>query len=325
MSSNTPTSDPSLTQQSAKSKSKNILIAALSVLVVALAGYLAYDKSNSTKVMSQQETKIETITAEKSELQSNFDASLARLDSMATVTSGLEGQLNERNSEIASAKEEIRKILNKKNATEKELSHARKLISDLNGKISSMEAEVAQLKQDNQQLTDANTTLTAEKQQLTTDLATTTSQKEALAQKVDIASTLNANNIIITPYKIKGNGKEKISSNAKKVDKLVVSFDVANRIIQSGRTDLYVIVVGPDGEVAASKTPGATFTTRDGAEKKYTAIVPIELETGKTKNVSFTFSPSTNFHTGAYKIMIYQNGFLIGQGTRDLKKGGLFS
>lgn len=28
---------------------------------------------------------------------------------------------------------------------------------------------------------------------------------------------------------------------------------------------------------------------------------------------------------GNYKIQIYQNGFLIGQGTKELKKGGLFS
>ena len=43
------------------------------------------------------------------------------------------------------------------------------------------------------------------------------------------------------------------------------------------------------------------------------------METSKTKNVAFSFEPS-KFQKGEYKIQIYQNGFLIGQGTRQLKK-----
>jgi hypothetical protein len=43
------------------------------------------------------------------------------------------------------------------------------------------------------------------------------------------------------------------------------------------------------------------------------------------KNVEFTFTPATTFQQGHYSIQLYQNGFMIGQGTRDLKKGGLFS
>ena len=57
----------------------------------------------------------------------------------------------------------------------------------------------------------------------------------------------------------------------------------------------------------------------------YTAKVPVEVETAKMKNVEFAFEPGTTFQQGSYKVMIYQNGFLIGEGTQELKKGGLFS
>lgn len=304
---------------------KNILIGGLSVVVLALGGYMAFDKSNSNRVMQQQETKIAGITTEKSEIQSSFDASLARLDSMATVTTGLQNQLSEKNTEITSAKEQIRKILNNKNATAAELSKAKKLIAGLNEKISGMETEIARLNQENQTLTQEKTALTADKEKLTTDLVTTTEQKKVLEQKVDVASTLNASNIVITPYKVKSNGREKVSTKAKKVDKLVVSFDVANRIIQTGQTDVFVVVLGPDGQPITSTNTSGLFTTREDGDKSYTAKVPVDLETAKSKNVNFTFAPGTNFQTGAYKVMIYQNGFLIGQGTRELRKGGLFS
>jgi TolA-binding protein len=242
---------------------------------------------------------------------------------MSTVNTGLEGKLTEKNNEIAKVKSEIRSILNKKNATAAELGRAKTLIASLNEKITSMEADIAQLKQDNQLLTNDNVVLKQEKETLTKDLATTTAVKQTLEKKVDIASTLNASNIIITPINVKNNGKEKVSTTAKRVDKFVVSFDVDNRIIQSGSTDVYVVVLGPDGK--AINTGTETFTTREAVAMPFTAKMPVDLETAKKKNVEFAFVPGSSFVQGNYTVQIYQNGFLIGQGTRELKKGGLFS
>ena len=322
--SNSPlTSTP--TESQAKSKSfKNAIIGGMAVVLVALGGYTIYDKSNNTKTIQQQETKIAAVSEEKSGVQASFDASLARLDSMATVTSSLQSQLADKNSEIAKDKEEIRKILNNKNSTVKELARAKTLIAGLNEKIAGMEQEVARLTTENQALTQDKVVLIADKEKLTQDLTATTTQKVELEKKVDVASTLNASNIVITPVNVKRNGKEKISSTAKRVDKMVVSFDVANRIAQPGSTDIYVLVIGPDGK-AITTTETAQFTTREEGDKSYTAKLPVEFETAKTKNVNFSFVPGTSFQQGNYKIQIYQNGFLIGEGTKELKKGGLFS
>ena len=307
-----------------KSKNyKNAVIGVLAAGLIAVSGYLVYAKNDSSKTIQQQETTIAKVADEKSDVQANFDASLARLDSMSTVNTGLEGKLTERNNEIAKVKSEIRSILNKKNATAAELGRAKTLIASLNEKITSMEANIAQLKQDNQLLTNDNVVLKQEKETLTQDLVATKEVKQTLEKKVDIASTLNASNIVITPINIKSNGKEKVSTTAKRVDKFVVSFDVDNRIIQSGSTDVYVVVLGPDGK--AINTSAETFTTREEVAMPFTAKMPVDLETAKKKNVEFAFVPGTNFMQGAYTVQIYQNGFLIGQGTRELKKGGLFS
>jgi len=311
--SNSPTTTTTESREIRKnSNTKNAIIGVLAVLLVALGGYMIYDKSNTSKTMQQQETKIATVTNEKSDVQASFDASLARLDSMATVSTGLQNQLTEKNSEIAKDKEEIRRILNNKNATAKELSRAKNLIASLNEKISGMEQEVARLTTENENLTQDKVVLTADKEKLTQDLTTTTTQKVELEKKVDVASTLNASNIVITPVNVKNNGREKVSTTAKRVDKMVVSFDVANRIIQPGTTDLYVVVVGPDGKAITGTGTESSFTTREEGDKSYTAKVPVDLETAKTKNVNFTFAPGTSFQKGSYKIQIYQNGFLIG-------------
>jgi hypothetical protein len=323
------TNFPSATQLSQpvhKSKNyKNAIIGVLGAGVIALAGYLAYDKNQSTQTIKQDETKIATVTTEKSEVQKSFDASLARLDSMTGINGSLQSKLAEQNTEIAKEKVQIRGILNKNNASAAELKTAKDLIVQLNGKISNLEADVARLTDENKSLNQDKVMLTADKVKLSQDLEATTVVKQQLEKKVDIASTLNASNIMITPINVKRNGKEKVSSVAKRVDKLVVSFDVDNRIADPGMTDVYVVVIGPDGKAISTETSGGTFTTRDNGDKTFTAKVPVAVETAKKKTVDFAFAPGTTFQQGSYTIQIYQNGFLIGQGTQELKKGGLFS
>ena len=323
----TETNFPTPSAQAAPAKhnqNKNIIIGVLAAGLIAVSGFLIYAKNQSTQTIQQQETQIAKVSSEKSDVQNSFDASLARLDSMTTLNTSLEGKLADKNTEIAKVKNEIRSILNKKNATASELARAKTLIATLNEKISSLEQDVARLTTENQVLTNDKVVLTQEKEKLNQDLTATTTAKVELEKKVDVASTLNASNIVITPINVKNNGKEKVSTTAKRVDKFVVSFDVQNRIIQPGMTDVYVLVIGPDGQVVNTGA-AQTFNIRDEGDKPYTAKVSVDLETAKMKNVEFAFTPGSDFKQGSYTVQIYQNGFLIGQGTRELKKGGIFS
>ena len=305
--------------------SKNWIIGILIAGIIILAGFFIFDHSKSGEAIQAQQTEVAKISTEKSNIQSSFDASLARLDSMQTVNTEINNKLGESKDEIAKMKKEIRSILNKRNATAAELSKARNLIAQLNGKITDMETQIAALTQENEGLKQNVAVLTTEKETLSHDLDSTNVIKQNLEQKVDVASTLNASNISITPMKVRNNGKEKVSTVARRVDKLVVSFDVNNRIIQTGTTDVYVVVIGPDGQPVTSASNTGTFTTRDEGDKAFTAKLPVNLETAKTRNVEFAFDPAGHFQQGSYKIQIYQNGFLIGEKVRDLRKGGLFS
>lgn len=196
----------------------------------------------------------------------------------------------------------------------------------MNEKIGGLEEEVTRLTAENKQL---GTDLSTEKQkttQLSTDLQTTTSVKQELEKKVDVASTLNASNIAVTPVNERKNGKEKVTTTAKRVDKLVISFDVDNRIATSSTTDVYVCITAPDGQPVAVEALGSgKFTTRDEGEKLFTAKVPVEFESGKKKHVEFAWKQNSDFQRGNYKIEVYHNGFKIGESVRELKKGGLFS
>src|SRR5678816_502407 len=113
-------------------------------------------------------------------------------------------------------------------------------------------------------------------------------------------------------------------STKKRVDKLVVSFDVENRIAKSGPADMYVIVTAPDGHVISDPSMNSgTFTTRNEGDKTFTSKVTVDYEQGTRKAMSVPIRQN-DFQTGDYKIEVYHNGFKIGEGVKTLKKGGLF-
>ncbi|HEV3412616.1 MAG TPA: hypothetical protein VG101_09055 [Puia sp.] len=322
--SNSPTTDVNNTPR--QKDHRNLIIGLLIFGLVASFVYLFIMQNDASQVIGQTHTQIAKLNDGKIQIQKSFDESLVRLDSMTGLSNGMRVKLKGQSDEIAQKKAEIRRILNNRNATAAELAKAKQLISELNDKIGNMEQDVARLKTDNQSLTQDKVQLTQDNISLTSDLQTTTAVKQDLEKKVDIASTLNASNIAITPVDVKSNGKEKITNTAKHVSKLLISFDVTNRIAQSGMTDVYVCITGPDGKNMVVPAAGpVTFTTRDEGDKSYTAKVPVDFEMSQKKKVEFAFTPTGKFQQGSYTIQIYQNGYKIGEGTSELKKGGLFS
>ena len=301
---------------------RNVLIGLLAVGLLGTWGYVLYDKNKTTEQIQVKSAEVATATTARDSVQTIYNEALTRLDSLVGTNNNLTGELTEKQTEIVKLKNEINKIMRNRNASQSDLAKARNLIGQLNGKISNLEAEVARLMGENQQLATTNTVLTQEKADLTTNLQTTTQQKDEALAKVDVGSTFAASNITIKGIDEKGNGKEKETDKAKKVNKLVVAFDVENRIAQSGPADLYVMVTAPDGQVISNPSMGSgTLTTRTDGERPFTYKASIEYEQGTRKNVSVPLRQE-KFAVGNYKIEVYQNGFKIAEGTRALKKSG---
>lgn len=302
---------------------KNIIIGALAVGLLGTWGYFLWDKNDSNKQIQEKTLAVSQKTTEHEALKAEYDATLLRLDSLTGDNNNKAGVISERESEINKLRKEISGILSKRNATEAELKRARALIAQLNTQIANLEAENARLYGENQQLASNNTQLSQEKQVLETNLQTTTAEKEELSQTVDVASTFTASNIQITPIDERKNGKEKITGTAKRVNKLVVSFNVENRVARSGPADMYVIVTGPDGKVINDPAGPMTLSTRTDGDRPYTFKTTINYEQGTRKSIEVPLRQES-FQTGNYKIEVYQNGFKIAEGVRSLKKGGLF-
>jgi hypothetical protein len=303
---------------------RNVLVGVLAVALLGTWAYLLWDKNKNNEKLQVTETQSSNYMSQRDSLKMMYDDAEMRLDSITGANNSLQGEKSDLQKQIDANKSEIKRILNDRNATAADLKRARNMIANLNNQIAGLEAEVARLTGENQELTASNTVLTQEKTDLEQNLQSTVTQKEELERTVDVASTFSASNIQITPVNEKKSGKEKSTTTAKRVDKLVVSFDVENRIAKSGPADMYIIVTAPDGKVITDASLGsAMLTTRTEGDKEFTTRVPVEYQQGTRKNLQFPIRQA-DFQTGDYRIEIYHNGFKIGEGVRSLKKGGLF-
>jgi hypothetical protein len=300
------------------------------VLIAALLGtwgYIIYDKSKTKEVIQQKDVQYAALDSSKNMVQKEYDDALLRLDAMTSSNSRLDSLVKTKDKELTGIKNRINSLVKKNNASAADLAEARKLIKELNGKVDGYLQEIERLTAENQQLTKDKETLTTQKTELETNLASTTAEKVAAEEKVDIGSTLHASNFKITAINEKSGGKEKTTSSAKKADKLRISFDLdENRITPTGPKDLYVLVTDPAGKVVSEQgLNSGNFTTRTDGEKAFTNKVSVDYEQGVRKAVSFDLKQTEKYTPGAYKVEVYQNGFKIGEGTVNMNKGGLFS
>src|SRR3954454_9207406 len=120
--SNYPSASTTPSNQPQRKDFRGLIIGLLAVGLLGTWGYLLWNNNKQDQVHQTDQQQITKMTDEKSEMRSEFDATLVRLDSITGNNNQLQGELSERSSEINKLKSEIRGILSKKNATAAELN-----------------------------------------------------------------------------------------------------------------------------------------------------------------------------------------------------------
>ena len=305
---------------------RNVLTAILVVALLGTWGYIIYDKNKTRQEKEELTTQIVNSDSSKNELQRELDDAALRLDMLKTSNVKADSLLKTKDKDIQALKSRVQAILNDKNASKAQLAEARRLISQLKGNIDTYTAEIESLKAENTQLTEEKRVVTQQRDSVKRNYDSANQVIQQKENVIDVGSTLHASNFKIEGIKERASGKEKVTTTAKRVDKLRISFDIdENRITQSGPKDIYVSITAPDGKpVVVDALGSGTFVTRDGVTKPFTKKIQINYVQGQKQPVTVEWTQNSDFQTGNYKIEIYNNGFKIGEGVRSFKKGGLF-
>ena len=324
------TEQPIKTTPVTPEKNKNlraILTGGLVVALLATWGYIIYDKNQQKQTIDQKETMIATTSTQRDQLQRELDDAAMRYDVLKTSNSKKDSTISAKDRDIEEKQTKIRQLLSKADATQEELSEAKRLIRSLNGDLVGYKEQVVVLQQQNTHLTAEKAIVTRQRDRAQRDFDSSTLVIKQKEDVINVASTLHASNFNIVGINEKNNGKEKTTSTAKRVDKLRISFDLdENMVAQSGAKELYVCITGPDGTPIAVQALGSgTFSTREGSERPYTQKLDVNYTQNRRQTVSFDWKQNSDFTTGNYKIEVFNNGFKVGEGYKPLRKGGLFS
>jgi hypothetical protein len=312
---------------SSKNNMRTIFTGVLVVALLGTWGYIIYDKNKIKETLDQKETLIASTSTQRDQLQKDLEDAAMRYDMLKSSNSKLDSTITVKDREIAEKRTRIQTLLNKTNATAAELSEAKRLIASLNGDIEGYQSQIELLKGEKIQLTQEKQVVTQERDKVRKDYDSATVVIKEKDDILNVGSTLYASNFNIVGIDEKKSGKEKTTVTAKRVDKLRISFDLnENMIAKSGSKEIYVCITDPEGKPVAVEALGSgTFSTRDGQQKFYTQKLDIDYTQNKKQTVSFDWKQNTNFNTGNYKIEVFNNGFKVGEASRPLKKGGIFS
>ncbi len=291
----------------------------IGLLIIALIGSWIYFNSTigaKTEIINSKDIKIASIDSSKNALNAEFIAASAKVDSLTLQNQQLVGDILVKSNEIQKLKSNIGTILLNKNASDKDLAEAKALIATLNGKIANILADLSKAQEQNKQLTAKNEDLSNQNTNLNNNLTSTTKEKDRLQ---DIGSTLHASNFNIQSLRVREDGSERKTANAKRANTIRISFQIdKNKITPTSNQDIYVCLTAPDGKAFGD---AGNITTREDGTKPFANKISIQYVQNEALPVSYDVKQTSKFTEGEYKVEVYNNGFKIGEGKTTLKKG----
>jgi cell division protein FtsB len=266
------------------------------------------------------ETRFEQTTDEKAKLQVQLNELEKDLTEATANADSLNESLIAKDEELKAKVAQLQTALRRGNMSAAELERARNEIDQLRYYIRKYQDEITTLKKENELLASENSGLkkTVESEQRkSSDLI---NQNINLSNKVAVASLLKANSISAMGVRYRSNGKEVESNRVKSLERIKVSFNVAdNQVAVQGPRDFYLRVINPAGKAEVVTDASDSKFTADGEEMQYSAKSTVNFENKAGQTYTMFWKKSSAIEPGEFTLIIYADGASIGSTKITLK------
>ena len=280
---------------------KALLIIAVSVLVIALAGitYLLFTEKQNNREL------VEEFALEKEDLENEYTRFAQQYDELKLTVSNdsLSVLLEQEQIKTQRLLEELRTVKSS-NATEirrlkKELSSLRKIMIGYINQIDSLNKLTNQQKQVIAEVTQKYNAASRQINNLS-------EEKKNLNKKVTLAAQLDATNIWVEPK----NKRDKKVKKVKDVVKFTIGFTIVKNITaETGERTLYINIYKPNNEVL-TKNAANTFEY-ENRSLPYSIKKYIEYN-GEEQPITVFWNVEEYLSAGTYRVDIFADGIMIG-------------
>jgi len=299
------------------SKRIYLAIIALLLLINGVAGYLLY---NENKQKEEKITLVQQKDTEIKGLSQQLDSASHDLESMKGKNAELDSIVAEKQALIDQTKQQLAAAQRRGNMSAAEVQKYKDLVAKFQTDNAELQKKIDELTAQNQDLTAKNLQVTHSLEVEKNTTAALTEDKKNLSKKVELGSLLHLQNLTVTGDKKKKNGKEVTEKSAKKTDYLKISFETGdNKVLEKGKVTLYIRIINPKGETIALADQGSgTLKLADGGgDVQYSRSIDMDWDqTSQKKDIEWSQNIK---EPGMYKVEVYQSGYLVGNGSVDLK------
>lgn len=284
------------------------VIAIISVLVLVIVGisFFAFNEVRKNKEMG------EVFAADKLEMENEYSSFATQYNELQVKidNDSLRQKLESEKIKTERLLEELRQV---KSSNTAEIIRLKKELRTVRAVLRNYVIQIDSLNRLNEKLTRENQEVKDKYHQATTQITNLSEEKRALNEKVNLAAQLDATNVYATPL----NKRSKKTEKVKDVKDISITFTIVKNITAStGNKTVYVRILKPDNEVL-TKGAGNVFeyeNTKIGYSiKKY-----IEY-TGEEQTVTVYWNVQEFLPAGQYRIFLFADGNMIGQGSFSLK------
>ncbi|MBP3374611.1 MAG: hypothetical protein J6L60_08790 [Bacteroidaceae bacterium] len=284
-----------------------LVIAAL-IILVGVIGFLL-TRMHEQKIESQQ--MLELAEMDKREMENEYEQFAMQYNEMKMQikNDSLVAQLEKEQQRTEELLAELKQV---KSSNAAEIMRLKKELATLRKVLRSFVQQIDSLNRENQQLSRENDNLKTQNRQAKAHISNLSSENEALSEKVDIASQLDATGIWAEGRNKRGKKAKRI----KDVKKFAIGFTIARNVTTAtGIRSIYIRIATPTGEVL---TQGGTFEY-ENRQLEFSIRKDIEY-TGEEQSIQVWWDVTQALSAGNYRVDIFADGHNIGSTTFSYDK-----
>lgn len=299
-------------------RSKRLLFAMIFGLLLLNIG-LIYKLITKSEQLKETTTELQSTSAELEELQEIEEELRTNLAEKTGQNAQLDSIINVRDRELQGKVAQIRKMLSSGNLSKAELDKAKKEMSSLRSRIDALTAEIEQLSKENQYLKDENYVMQKQVESEKEKVAEMVVVNTDLTKQVAVGSRIFLKALEVQPLKDAVFGDFKTTDKISKLDKIDVSYTLANNdLAAKGEKMLYFQVITPNKSTLHNSASGSGTFNYEGGDRMYTVKKVVNFQNANEKG-SFSIPKTDGMTAGKYVLNVFSEEHKMGTSEFTLK------